>query len=455
LDYLSAIWRFFTKIKLGIVLLVSIGTTSIIGTIIPQNEGPSEYINSFGGFLYTFLKVLDVFDMYHSWWFRFLIVMLTLNLVVCSIDRLKSTWKIIFVKNPNFSVSRFRNIDEKKEFTNKTSSEKLFTDCFSVVTKGYSYKRFEKTEKGFYIFAEKGRWTRIGVYIVHFSIVLLLMGSLVVSIFGFEGYANIPEGGSIDSIQSKDENRILPLDFTIRCDKFNVSFYDSGSPKEYRSTLSVLESGRISFKKDIIVNDPLRFKGINVFQSSYGRMSPEKVKLKISSKDSGKEYFEEILIGHSIDLPENMGTFKIVSYNESADYNGNVLGEAFTGLLTVNTQQPVEILLPVKFSGFDSMRKGKQIFSIIGYEDRYYTGLEITKTPGVWVVYSGFIMLLVGCYVTFFMSHIMLFVEIAGSGPGSKIVISAVMDKNKLGVKKMIDKVFKQISLNASENPAN
>ncbi|HAY40073.1 MAG TPA: cytochrome c biogenesis protein ResB, partial [Desulfobacteraceae bacterium] len=45
------------------------------------------------------------------------------------------------------------------------------------------------------------------------------------------------------------------------------------------------------------------------------------------------------------------------------------------------------------------------IFSIAGYNQRYYTGLQVTSDPGVWVVYAGFIMMIIGCFITFFMSH--------------------------------------------------
>jgi cytochrome c biogenesis protein len=445
LDYLSSLWKLFTKIKLSIILLASIGTTSIIGTVIPQNESPADYLKTFGSFFYRFFVVLDFFDMYHSWWFRTLIVLLTVNIIVCSIDRLNSTWKIIFARVPHFSISRFKNLSEKKEFFDTRAPEQLLEDYMPVVTRGFGYKRVEKTDDGLCIFAEKGRWTRLGVYVVHFSVVLLLLGSLIVSIFGFQGYVNIPEGETVNSVQINNGIQSKPLDFTIRCDSFKVSYYESGSPKEYRSGLSILESGRVALKKDIIVNDPLRYKGINVFQSSFGKISPEKVKLKVLSNASGKEYIEEAAIGQPVDLPEEMGTFEVKNYQESANYNGQALGEAFTGVISARNQEPVEILLPVRFSTFDSMRKGPQVFSIEGYEDRYYTGLQVTKAPGVGVVYSGFILMIIGCFITFFMSHQMLCLEIVRRGKKSRIMIAGIADKNKYGMQTRIDKIYRKI----------
>jgi cytochrome c biogenesis protein len=452
LNYLSSLWKLFTKIKLSIILLTSIGATAIIGTIIPQNGNQADYLKTFGEFLYRFFSVLDILDMYHSWWFQTLIILLTANIIICSIDRLKSTWKIIFTRVPHFSVSRFKNLPEKREFFDIRTPDQLAESYMPIVTKGFGYKIVEKTDDGLCIFAEKGRWTRVGVYIVHSSIVFLLIGSLLVSIFGFQGYVNIPEGETVNSIQINNSNQTKILDFAVRCDDFKISFYESGSPKEYRSSLSILESGRVAFKKEIIVNDPLRYKGINIFQSSYGKTSPDKVKIKISSKTSGKEYSEEAVIGHPFDLPEEMGKFEIKNYKESADFSGQTLGEAFTGVFTPRNQESIEILLPVKFANFDAMRKGRQVFSIEGYKDRYYTGLQITKAPGVGVVYTGFILMIIGCFITFFMSHQMLCVEIVKIGQKSRIMIAGIVDKNKYGMQSKIDKIYGKISKQAGRD---
>ena len=46
---------------------------------------------------------------------------------------------------------------------------------------------------------------------------------------------------------------------------------------------------------------------------------------------------------------------------------------------------------------------------------RFYTGLQVNRDPGVWVVYSGFILMIIGCYITFFMSHQQICVELVRS----------------------------------------
>lgn len=446
LDYLNSIWRFFTTIKLSVILLLSLAVTSIVGTLIPQNESPAAYFQEYGEFLYRIFDVFDFFGMYNSWWFQLLIVLLTVNIVVCSIDRLKATGKIVFAKNPIFNLSRFRNHADKESIVDDRSPEQLKDIYEPFVSKGFGYMRSEQTDKGFCIFAEKWRWTRLGVYGVHLSIVLLLVGSLIGSIFGFDGYVNIPEGEAVNSIRIRNSAQAKSLDFEVLCEDFDVSFYDSGVPKEFRSSLTILEHGKPVLKKDIIVNDPLRYKGINMFQSSYGPLPPKEVTLSFKSTKTGKVYQKKVLIGQQIDIPEAGGKFVVKDYDNAYNFRGRSIGEAFSGILIPENGRPIEILLPVRFPDFDQGRKGNVAVSVKDYDRRYYTGLQVTKDPGVWVVYSGFILLIVGCYITFFMSHQRLCIDIVKKGKKSIVMVAGTANKNKLGVPNRIKKISEKLT---------
>ena len=452
------------------MLLLSIAATSIIGTIIPQNENPAAYFRAYGEFLYKLFDALEIFDMYHSWWFQFLILMLTMNIFVCSIDRLSATWKIVFSKNPSFNLSRFRKLADKEEFTDKRDAEDLKKIYKPFIARIFGYTRDEPTDTGFCIFAEKWRWTRFGVYTVHLSVIFLLLGGLVGSLFGFEGFVNIPEGEIINSIRIRNTGKTQNLDFEIKCEDFNISFYDNGAPKEYRSSLTVIEQGKPVLKKDIIVNDPLRYKGINIFQSSYGKMPSnrppkkkvmakdpqEEIALNFASKNSGAAYQIKTLIGKPVDIPEGFGKFVIVEYRKSAEFMGQNIGEAYVGILTPKDGNPVEVLLPLHFPSFDKMRKGAVVISVAEQKakefnqmentgQRYYTGLQVTKDPGIWVVYTGFIVMIIGCFITFFMSHQRLCVEVIKSGGKSKVVVTGRSNKNKLGMANKIKKISEQL----------
>jgi cytochrome c biogenesis protein len=443
----NRIWMFFASVKLTVALLLTLAVTSIIGTVIPQNESPAAYVDAYGENLYRIFSFLNFFDMYRSWWFQLLIIFLTINVVVCSLERLPKTWKIVSVKVPPFNVDRFRGDNSKIEFQSQRSVQTLRQAFEPFICKKFSYCRVEETDKGVLFFGEKGRWTRLGAYIVHMSIIFLLVGALIGSIYGFEGFVNIPEGETVNRIRLRNSNEIYPLEFEIRCDRFSVSFYETGTPKEYRSALTILEEGTPALQKDIIVNDPLRYKGINIFQSSYGSLPSESLTLSISSREAqfGFNFVKETKIGEPVELPDGKGTVVIQDYTNSAQFGGRSIGEAFIGVLTPKEGEPVQVILPLRFPNFDRMRQGEFIIAIQDYEKKFYTGLQVAYDPGVPVVYLGFIVMILGCFITFFISHQRICIEVIRAGNSSRVMVAGTANKNKLGMQQKVKRISEKL----------
>ena len=427
---------------------MSLAATSIVGTIIPQYENPAAYLQTYGEFLYRTFDILDFFDMYHSFWFQLMIVLLVLNIIACSVDRLSATWKIIFVKHPVFNLSRFQNQSDKQTFAHNRLPEYLKSVYGAFAGKRFGYVKTEDTANGFCVFSEKWRWTRLGVYFVHLSILLLLIGSLIGSIFGFDGYVNIEEGQSVSAINLSLEHagKTKPLGFDILCEDFDVAFYDSGMAKEFRSSLTIMENGQPVYKKDIIVNDPIRYKGINIFQSSYGPIKPKHATLKFTSTKTDMVYNKKVLFDEETELPEGNGRFVLIDYSKSYNFRGQVVGEAFMGNLTHDNGDVEGIVLPMRYPAFDRMRKGEIFIEVAEYEKLYYTGLQVTKDPGVWVVYAGFMMMIIGCYITFFMPHQRFCINVVKKGNQSVVMIAGTSNKNKLGMQNKVKKFSEKLA---------
>ena len=427
-------------------MLLTLAGTSIIGTLIPQSESSAAYIQAYGEFTFKLFSVLGLFDMYHAWWFLLLLLALTVNIIVCSIERFPAAWKIASRKNKGFNAARFRKLANKQTFEDQRKPDELKSAVEKLVASSFRHSQSKPSDGGFMIYAEKRRWARLGVYVVHTSIVLLLLGSIIGSIYGFEGSVNIGEGETSDTIRLRNSNRVHKLDFSIRCDDFDVSFYENGAPKEYRSDLTLLEDGKPVYTKSIVVNDPVRYRGINIFQSSYGQIPSDSVTMGFTSKETGMTYLEKMQAGQSFEIPENLGTLKLEGLNNTATFKGHSIGAAFVATLTRKDAQPVQIVLPVRFPSFDRMRKGDVFIAVVEQEEKYYTGLQVTRDPGVWVVYTGFMMMLAGCFITFFMSHQQIMVEAVSAGGKTVVSVSGTANKNKLGMNDKVEKIAKLLA---------
>lgn len=446
-DFLESIWDFFSSIRLTVVMLLLLAGTSVIGTVIPQNnERAILHFRENYELVYSVFVALNIFDMYHSWWFRLLLLVLGVNITVCSIHRLSATWKIVFAKNPKFNASQFLNRSSKTEFTVHSHPDSLREKFEKYVSKKFGYSKTEKTENGFRIFAESGRWTRLGVYIVHASVVMLLVGGLVGSIFGFEGFVSIAEGESSHHITDNSRNK-YKLGFDIRCDDFNVTFYPSGQPREFRSRLTILEDEKPVLTKDIIVNDPLSYKGWRIYQSSYGEVpsDSENITLDFTSLETGMSYTIKTAIGQPFDLREGLGTFVIKEYRKSHVFRGmQDIGENLLGIWTPANGEPKEVVISLRFPNFDKMRGGEFVVRFVA-EERYFTGLQLTNDPGVGTVYMGFAVMIIGFFITFFMSHRRLCVDVSKTGEKTDVIVSGMSDRNKMTMNLMAESIAKHL----------
>ncbi len=444
-QFFNKLGKFFSSVKLLVVILLLLASTSIIGTVVPQHKSPSLYFYQYGEFFYRLFSALDIFDMYHSWWFQFLIFVLFINIVMCSINRFGATWKRVFVTTPKFNLSKFLAVKSRKEFMSQKPVVKLIKLYEPIIAKKFSYFRTESVDKDFAIFAEKGRWSALGVYIVHLSVILFLAGGLLGSTFGFDGFVTLPEGEAVKEITLKDTNKRKELGFELRCDNFEVSFYKDGSPKEYKSDLVIFENGKETAKKSIIVNDPMRYKGINIFQSSYGILSPETITLNFTSNDSRISYFKKATVGENFDMPENSGRFVIKDFTNSYKFGGRNFGESFLISIIHSNGNTENVVIPYNFKRFDMMRKGIFTISVEDYDKRYYTGLKITKDPGVPLVYIGFVVIILGIFIAFFIPYKRLCIYMTQSGSKTRVYLIGMTNKNKIGMQKRIERLANKL----------
>jgi cytochrome c biogenesis protein len=102
-DLFESIWKFFASVKFAIYIFIALATLSIVGTIVEQQAEPARNIallakffgDAFAPTVYNIFANLGFMDMYGSWWYVGLLGLFSINLIVCSIDRLPKTWRLV------------------------------------------------------------------------------------------------------------------------------------------------------------------------------------------------------------------------------------------------------------------------------------------------------------------------------------------------------------------------
>ncbi|MBA4358533.1 MAG: hypothetical protein C0405_12505, partial [Desulfovibrio sp.] len=266
-DLGERVWNFFASVKLSFALLLILAVTSILGTVIPQKEDPSAYVRAFGEAGAKLVFGLRLHDMYHAPWFVMILALLAVNLLICSINRLPTTLKLM-AKDPEQDVKRPSQAQESFTLAGDPAShapqaQALLAKAFGPVTQA-------DLDKGLALFAEKGAWSRLAVYLVHLSVLIIFVGAIVGNIFGFSGRLHLHEGDMAEAIELDGGTGMRPLGFGLRLEKFTVSFYPDGMPSEYRSDVTFLDQGKEVMKAALMVNDPADYRGVDFYQSTYG-----------------------------------------------------------------------------------------------------------------------------------------------------------------------------------------
>jgi cytochrome c biogenesis protein len=487
------VWKFFSSVKLAVVLLIILAIVSVIGTVIQQNEAPEKYLREYSQPMAQLFEMLGFFDMYHTWWFVLLLFLVTANLTVCTLDRLPHTLRILTAPLKPIDEDSLRAVPYKKEISFKGSPDKA-GELGARVLKAHGYRFIESTgTDGSQFMTQKGLYSRLGVYITHLSIILIFVGALIGSFFGFKAFLNLPEGSASKFVYLRNEPMwdqimsalgisespvihnpqggvpAMPLGFFVQCDNFDVDYYISpsgrptGMPSEYHSNLTVFNlAGQKILDKRIRVNDPLTHHGITFYQSSYGPIPDAKGKviLNIRKKSDTQSAGETVSIdaGASLFVPSINRTIKVSGfspYGMRDPASGQVQFFRTDNEEYINPALELEVFqgtkrlyqtIVLKTDTGNAFMPEDYIIGYRGYWGTRYTGLQVTKDPGVWVVYTGFILLCIGPLIAFFGSHKKLWVRIQDRKGQAIILVAGSANRNRIGFEREFNKIVEEIA---------
>ena len=424
----NSLWQFFASVKLALVILCLIAITSIIGTVIPQKEAAEFYAANYGPRMAQLFSILDIPDMYNSWWFLALLFLLGFNLIICSIDRFPGVWKQVTADGLALTPERLQKMANRSSWTSPGSVDEVRATLLEKLqAKGFKTGSRKDSETTI-LFSQKGHWTRTGVYMVHASILVIFLGAIIGSLGGFKGSVMIPETQASSKVFLYDGKGVEELDFAVRNNKFRIEFYPNGMPKEYTSSLTVIEQGKEVLTKVIEVNDPLTYRGITFYQSSY---DPYQDFVVVVTTPDGEEQTFIIPFQQQEAWTEKNLKFGVI--------NAKVLGQSIVSSklwFSDGNDSPATVWID---DGAEVTIERENGTYQVSAKQMYATGLQVAKDPGVWWVYIGCGLMLFGLYVAFFMSHRRIWLVLKPDGDQTAVLLTGSANKNRAGFEKTFE----------------
>jgi cytochrome c biogenesis protein len=420
------IHKTFANLRTGVVLLILVVIASAMGTFILQRPA-TDADKIAQAYSPTVLRILDrvmLTNVFHSWWFLTLLGLVSLSIVLVSIDRFPNAWR--------YYARPYRNAEDGLNAAER-ALKKL----------GWPVDRVAyKTEPSLY--SERHRFSVMAVYIVHASLLLIFAGGIIDGVFGYNGFIALHKGQTDNVIELRSGGK-KSLPFGVKCYAAGQENYADGSPKKWWSKLAVVQDGKEIESKEIVVNDPLVYHGLRFYQSSYwlDNHAVESLQIAWVAKD-GKETPLQLQMNRPVTL-DNDATVALTDYIPDAfvrdgqvfKKSDDIENPAFG--LEVKNRATAEVnkvwLFPAQGAVLGGENLTYQFKNPASAQDIAWaavTGLEVSHEPGQWLVWAGVLLMSAGLGVAFYMVHMRLWIVAIPDAKGKPVLwIGGQANKNR------------------------
>ena len=380
------LFRVVADLRFSIFILLLISFFSIIGTVIEQDQPIEIYKTNYSltspvfGFLTWDYIINFGFDhIYKTWWFLTLIFLFGLSLISCT----------FLQQLPSLKIARRCQFFRK---TSQFSRLQIFT-----ILKNFSFNKilFRIKKNKYSIFQQKniaycykGLIGRIAPILVHFSMILILLGTIIGSLFGFKAQEMVPktENFHIQNILNNGQFSIIPKT-SARVNDFWITYTKNKTVSQFYSDISVLNSqGKETNRKTISVNSPLIYQNVYYYQTDWNLIG-----LRVQETNS------EVIEYPFLNILNNQNKVWLtwLSNNNSLNEGIIALSDNLEGYCSIYSETGV-------FLGnieLNELGNFKQPFTLL--EILSSTGLQIKTDPGIPVIYSGFLFLMVSTLISY------------------------------------------------------
>jgi cytochrome c biogenesis protein len=366
-------------LRFAIFILLMIASFSIIGTVIEQDQSIETYklnyplTNPVFGFLsWDFILKFGLDHVYRTSWFIGLIIIFGASLLTCTflqqVPSLKIARRCQFFRTPQ-QFLRLKNV------------KKIDSIFFSKILFSIKQKNYSIFQQKNIIYCYKGLIGRIGPVIVHFSMILILLGTILTALTGFKAQEIVPktETFHIQNVLTNGPLTIIPKT-SARVNDFWITYNKQKIVNQFYSDISILNTnGNEIEQKTIYVNSPAKFNGLTYYQTDWNLIgiriknnANSVIQYPLSDISNNKDKIWLSWIPKTAELTDGYTLLvnNLQGYGSIYDKSGQFLGN-------VELNETSQVNLNLSFIDIISS-----------------TGLQIKADPGIPIIYSGFAFLM-------------------------------------------------------------
>jgi cytochrome c biogenesis protein len=457
-NFFERLYNQFNSIRLAIILVIILGVFSLVAILLeeyfPTNfmNWQQAYLEKLGSEKFQLFTILGIFKPYKSFWYGLLLLLLVLNIMICTFERSRGILKLSFGKIFRDSANSIELLENHASLNTKMNQNQLLEMLTTFISKA-KYKIFQQqSENKTLFYATSGHYSRLSYILFHVGLIMVVLGGLAITKFGHT-----------EDLWGKKGDLLKPenADFSLRVDDFKIETNSRGQVKDYLATLTVLDNGEEKFTKIVEVNFPLRYKGYTFYQSSYrqGASQINGVILKVSAlAPLAMDTVVTLEIGKKFPLTPFNCTLNAVQLVPDFRLDGDSIYSASSEpqnpavkiIMEVPGAEPKAQWLFLKFPQFHQQQSGpvQLQFLDLNADQSLYTGLQASRKPGSELIWLGIILMSVGLILSFYIFHRQLWIIVDGAGDSLKIHLGGKINKNQELFKNEFTDMVKELKKN-------
>ena len=446
---MKSLIRFFSSVKLAIILLIIITAASIIGTLIPQQRGLEEYLARFGQWANLFHR-FQLTVLYQSSWFRALLLLFSLNIITCTLTRISPKLRRFFRPKIESEAKKILSFKIKERFRKPWKMERSKEEIKRMFSTFHYRLKEEKKENRIFFLARKKTMGWFGSDVVHIGLLVILAGGVISGLGGLRDNLTLSEGQALPVPDS---------DFQIRLDKFKTEYYPNGSVRDWKSTLTVIKEEKSLLTKTIEVNHPLSYEGYLFYQSNYGwdwRNPTVEIWVKKRS-DSSFLSKVEARIGEKVSIQDENIQFSVTHFIPDFVIDEN--NQITTRSLQPNNpaariegwQEDKQLFsgwIFAQFPDFERIHSTKETdlrFELKDFKTSQFSVLQVAKDPGVTWIWVGSSFLMVGLALAFYWPSREIRIILEETEGTTEVVAGGISSKSREAFQAEFEKIMSSL----------